>query len=162
MADDHSSHPDRTEIEMADEYGEESEAARTIDYQVSSSIDTKLADLKSTSSSRRISKVPEHLRKDNQSAYEPYMLAIGPYHRDKPQVKEMEERKKEYLKELLKPREKEALNSYVTAMRKLERQARSCYDGCSDIGKKEFVEMMVLDGCFIIELLRRFMNDRME
>ncbi|KAJ0083629.1 hypothetical protein Patl1_29812 [Pistacia atlantica] len=164
MADDHSTHPDSTEIEMPDEYGgQESVAAKTIDDQVSESIATKLAHLKSTSSSRHIFKVPEHLRKGNEKAYEPYMLAIGPYHREKPEVQEMEEHKKEYLKELLERRGKEALNRYVTAMRNLEEQARSCYaDDFSDIDTKEFVEMMLLDGCFIIELLRRFMDNTME
>ncbi|XP_031267804.1 UPF0481 protein At3g47200-like [Pistacia vera] len=159
MADDHSSHPDSTEIEMPDEYGgQESVVAKTIDDQASESIATKLAHLKSTSSSRHIFKVPEHLRKGNKKAYEPYMLAIGPYHREEPQVKEMEERKKEYLKELLERTGEEYVNRSVTAMRKLEEQARSCYaDDFRNIKTDDFVEMMLLDGSFIIELLRKFM-----
>ncbi|KAJ0089346.1 hypothetical protein Patl1_32793 [Pistacia atlantica] len=154
MADDHSSHPVSTEIEIE---------AKTNYDQISASINGKLDHLKSTSSSRHISKVPEHLRKDNQSAYEPYMLAIGPCHRGKKHVGRMEERKKKYLKELLERRAKEDLNRYVTAIGELEKIARSCYaDDFSNIETNEFVEMMLLDGCFIIELLRRFMYNRME
>ncbi|KAF8031374.1 hypothetical protein BT93_D0539 [Corymbia citriodora subsp. variegata] len=44
-----------------------------------------------------------------------------------------------------------------TAMRKLEPDVRSCYsEEFDDISFDEFVEMMVLDGCFIVELMRLY------
>ncbi|KAL9394179.1 hypothetical protein Peur_013464 [Populus x canadensis] len=36
----------------------------------------------------------------------------------------------------------------------LEEKARSCYEGPIILSSNEFVEMMVLDGCFVLELFR--------
>ena len=37
----------------------------------------------------------------------------------------------------------------------LEKEARECYAGPIDYSPDEFVKILVIDGCFIIELLRK-------
>ncbi|KAJ9672528.1 hypothetical protein PVL29_025938 [Vitis rotundifolia] len=40
------------------------------------------------------------------------------------------------------------------AMTELEKKTRQCYAGAFDIDSNDFVQMMVIDGCFVLELLR--------
>ena len=48
------------------------------------------------------------------------------------------------------------INLYLDAVKELEERARAYYEGPSitSLGSNEFVKMMVLDGCFVIELFR--------
>ncbi|XP_059631084.1 UPF0481 protein At3g47200-like [Cornus florida] len=64
----------------------------------------------------------------------------------------MEEFKLQYLKSLLLRKEEKSAEGYVTAMRELEEKARKCYAEPTGLASDEFVHMMLLDGCFIIEL----------
>lgn len=48
------------------------------------------------------------------------------------------------------------LEDLMEAMKLLEQETRACYSLKFDIGSKDFVEMMVLDGCFVVELLRLY------
>jgi len=43
---------------------------------------------------------------------------------------------------------------YTNAMRELEEKARACYEGPISLSRNEFTEMLVLDGCFVLELFR--------
>ncbi|KAK1316937.1 UPF0481 protein [Acorus calamus] len=44
---------------------------------------------------------------------------------------------------------------YLDAMRSVEDRARACYEGgAHGMGGEEFAEMLVLDGCFVLELFR--------
>ncbi|KAK9183285.1 hypothetical protein WN944_026436 [Citrus x changshan-huyou] len=84
----------------------------------------KLRRLTATPSDQfNIFKVPDVLRKLNEKAYEPEMLAIGPYHHGKEQLLAFEEHKTRYLKKLLE-RTRIPLSDYVMAMRALEERAR--------------------------------------
>ncbi|KAL9411145.1 hypothetical protein AB3S75_044854 [Citrus x aurantiifolia] len=61
--------------------------------------ETTLRRLTATPSDKfNIFKVPDVLRKLNEKAYEPEMLAIGPYHRGKEQLLAFEEHKTRYLR----------------------------------------------------------------
>ncbi|GLT40124.1 hypothetical protein SLA2020_142800 [Shorea laevis] len=104
-----------------------------------------------------IFKVPNHLRQINKQAYEPQVIAIGPYHHGKnPQLEKMEVYKMFYLKMLLRRRRESGLERYVTALEGMEEKARKFYsEPINHSGGENFVEMMLLDGCFIIELIRK-------
>ncbi|KAH9650190.1 DUF862 domain-containing protein [Citrus sinensis] len=116
----------------------------------------KLRRLTATPSDQfNIFKVPDVLRKLNEKAYEPEMLAIGPYHHGQEQLLAFEEHKTRYLKKLLE-RTRIPLSDYVMAMRALEERARKCYGGSTSLNRDEFVQMMLLDGCFIVEVIRKF------
>ncbi|KAK4857188.1 hypothetical protein QYF36_025474 [Acer negundo] len=99
--------------------------------------------------------VPDQLRKINERAYEPEIIAIGPYHRGKDHLKAMEDHKLRYLQKLLQRTGESKLSSYVTVMCAMEERARGCYKGCISLESDEFVEMMLLDSCFIVELVRK-------
>ncbi|PSS35670.1 UPF0481 protein [Actinidia chinensis var. chinensis] len=68
----------------------------------------------------------------------------------------MEEHKLRYLKLLLQQKNESNAERYVIAMRSLEQEARRCYADLIDLTLEEMVEMMLLNGCFIIELMRKF------
>ncbi|KAL3506435.1 hypothetical protein ACH5RR_031817 [Cinchona calisaya] len=102
-----------------------------------------------------IFKVHNLLRQVNMKAYEPEIISIGPYHRGKADLQMMEEHKLRYLN-LFLDRKKENVTTYLSAMKLLEQKARTCYAEPIGLSSDEFVEMLVLDGCFIIELLSRF------
>jgi len=103
-----------------------------------------------------IFKVHTQLRKVNEKAYDPVMVAIGPYHRGKDDLRLMEDHKLHYLQLLLQRRNESSVETYIKAIRELEGRARRYYAEPISLTTDEFVEMMLLDGCFIIELFRKF------
>ncbi|KDO38372.1 hypothetical protein CISIN_1g036891mg [Citrus sinensis] len=69
----------------------------------------------------------------------------------------MEEYKKRFLKkllerQLLERRGEQLARTLVSDMRKLEGEARKCYSEKVSLTSHQFVEMMLLDACFIVEL----------
>ncbi|KAJ6713853.1 hypothetical protein OIU85_025474 [Salix viminalis] len=120
---------------------------------LSDQIQISLQNLSTNQSTCSIFKVPRVLRSVNDRAYEPEILSIGPYHRGKDDLKMMEEHKKHYLQMFLQRRPENSLTSYVAAMRGLEERARENYQQPVSLGKDAFVEMLLLDGCFIVELI---------
>uniref|UniRef100_A0A7N0UDD2 Uncharacterized protein n=1 Tax=Kalanchoe fedtschenkoi TaxID=63787 RepID=A0A7N0UDD2_KALFE len=106
-----------------------------------------------------IFKVPQSLIDINGAkTYQPHIVSIGPYHHNKPHLQMIQEHKWTYLKSLVS-RTQEALNlgleDYLRAVHPLESKARDCYSELVGYGADEFVEMMVVDGCFVIELFRK-------
>ncbi|XP_057959191.1 UPF0481 protein At3g47200-like [Malania oleifera] len=104
-----------------------------------------------------ICKVPEKRRVGNEDAYSPKLVSIGPFHHGKSTLEEMEHHKWRYLNTILtrKPNLEATLDSCVKALKELEGRARNSYGEEIRIGSDEFVRMMLVDGCFIIELLLR-------
>ncbi|GLT45364.1 hypothetical protein SLA2020_191990 [Shorea laevis] len=103
---------------------------------------------------KKILKVPHQLREVNEKAYEPYVISIGPYHRGKDHLKEMEGLKVQSLSRLLECTNQSVENCILETEAMVE-EARKCYTEPLDISTKEFAEMMVLDGCFIILFFMR-------
>ncbi|KAM7255917.1 hypothetical protein ACFE04_011658 [Oxalis oulophora] len=99
-----------------------------------------------------IFKVPIQQRRENNDSYEPHMLAIGPFHRGIDRLQAMEVHKKIYLNELL-DRMGVDIITLIDALKGLEKIARKSYAEHVSLDSDYFVEMMLLDGCFIIELL---------
>ncbi|GKU99418.1 hypothetical protein SLEP1_g12273 [Rubroshorea leprosula] len=102
---------------------------------------------------QKILRVPHQLFEVNKKAYEPYVVSIGPYHRGKDHLKEMEEQKVRCLYRLLHWTN-ENVEIYLSAIKDMAKEARNCYSEPLDISEEEFLEMMVLDGCFIIQFLK--------
>ncbi|GLT58400.1 hypothetical protein SLA2020_529340 [Shorea laevis] len=110
-----------------------------------------------------IFKVPNHLRRISKQAYEPQVVSIGPYHHGKRQLKKMEAYKMLYLKQLLEGTPEVSLEEYVTVLKGMEEEARKFYsEPLNHIGGEKFVEMMLLDGCFIIQLIRNSTRGRID
>ncbi|PON56010.1 hypothetical protein TorRG33x02_297760 [Trema orientale] len=108
-----------------------------------------------------IFRVPQSLIEVNGKTYQPHIVSIGPFHRGEPQLRMIEEHKWRYLGSLLArtgENRGSKLEDYMSAMAELEEEARECYAETIHLDSHEFAEMMVLDGCFIIELLRKAAN----
>ncbi|CAM8920024.1 unnamed protein product [Rhodiola kirilowii] len=108
-----------------------------------------------------IFKVPQSLIEINGAkTYHPQIVSIGPYHHNKPHLQMIQEHKWVYLKSLITRTQETrnlGLEDYLRVIHPLESKARDCYsEQLVSYTVDEFVEMLVLDGCFIIELFRKF------
>ncbi|KAI3840866.1 hypothetical protein MKX03_009994 [Papaver bracteatum] len=105
-----------------------------------------------------IFKVPQVLRVHDEAAYKPEIIAIGPYNRMDKNLHSMEDHKIRYFKALLDRRPFIRSSDLVAAVEEVKFQAAECYhDICS--ASDDFVKTMVLDGCFILELLVRHADE---
>jgi len=107
-----------------------------------------------------IYKVPPKVRETNPKAYTPRMVSIGPYHRKAREVgkednsfETMEELKLTYLKGFLN-RTRLPIRRLVVKIEELEKRIWSCYAAPIKCG--DFLKMILVDACFIIELFLRF------
>ncbi|XP_052880886.1 putative UPF0481 protein At3g02645 [Gossypium arboreum] len=103
-----------------------------------------------------IYKVPINMRKVQPDAYAPTIISISPYHLGQ-RLQAMEELKWKFFHCLFRPKQPNGveLDPAMKAMEDLEQDARRCYwDNAEQHSKDKFVRMMLVDGCFIVELLR--------
>lgn len=119
--------------------------------------------------------MPESLKDVQPNAFLPKIISIGPFHYD---MDTMEYHKERYLLRLLGGKIVEAkgsnyevspprgrLEELVKSMKELEVEtresySRSFYDDELWKSSENFVNMMVMDGCFVIELLRLYHKSR--
>ncbi|XP_042491466.1 uncharacterized protein LOC122071218 [Macadamia integrifolia] len=105
-------------------------------------------------------RVPKPQFKRKSEAYVPRLVSIGPFHHDKKHLKPMETHKLRYLNDFLfRSKSRATLNDYVEAMKILEESTRQCYSEIFQHSKEEFVKMMVIDGCFILELILKTIHN---
>ncbi|GLT26335.1 hypothetical protein SLA2020_014130 [Shorea laevis] len=98
----------------------------------------------------------------NKKAYEPYSVSIGPYHYGEEHLKKMEVHKVRFLRMLL-DRNGIELEIYVDEVRGMAQQARDFYSQSNlNISLEEFLEMMALDGSFIVELIHQLREGRLD
>lgn len=113
-----------------------------------------------TSKRWSIFRVPVHIRVVDDMAYTPKIVSIGPFHHNSPVLKPMEAQKLRFLNRLLERiRHKKSRLDLENAMRNLKERTRNCYS--EEFAKMDdncFAQMMLLDACFIVELLR--LNDK--
>ncbi|XXG88830.1 hypothetical protein AAC387_Pa12g0987 [Persea americana] len=120
------------------------------------SIQAKIPQLTSpTSSTLIIPRVPHRLRLGEEDAYEPQIISFGPYHHGKPKLQAMEKHKWHYLRAILSRNPNTPLEQYVTIIKEHEKYTRSCYSDYFEMDCEDFIEMMLIDGCFIVEYLLR-------
>ena len=83
-------------------------------------------------------------------------MSIGPYYRGKASLIKFDECKWFFLdKFLFRGRALgRSLQLYLNMMVELEGRAKDCYSNLVPMLGHDFVEMMLLDGCFVVELLR--------
>ncbi|KAL6604063.1 hypothetical protein ACP70R_044424 [Stipagrostis hirtigluma subsp. patula] len=100
-----------------------------------------------------IYKVLQCIRASDPNAYEPTVLSIGPYHRGAPSLLPMEKEKWLSLDYVLKLNRNRSLHDYLAVITALERETRICYSEDSIMNSRMFVEMLLLDSCFILVCL---------
>ncbi|KAG4400691.1 hypothetical protein AAZX31_07G105700 [Glycine max] len=107
-------------------------------------------------SERSIYKVPCTLRKVKEEAYTPLCISIGPIHLGKQELEPMQEHKLRYFQFFLKRVSYEAMKTYKHYLETNEKQIRQCYaEKFPGMAQEKFVDMMLLDAVFIMELLLR-------
>ncbi|KAH0678350.1 hypothetical protein KY284_019435 [Solanum tuberosum] len=131
---------------------------RKVDHLISINerIDEMFEDLdKSSIKTCFIFKVNVWLRESNSDAYTPKMVAIGPYHKKNPQLDPMEKYKLLYLRRFLQRKEGLDVKSCISELQKLKEEALKCYDDIEELGNdSQFCQMLLLDGCFVVEFIR--------
>ncbi|XP_014495018.1 UPF0481 protein At3g47200 [Vigna radiata var. radiata] len=136
---------------------------KVIDRERLASMELKISEnpkLLSKSAGKRsccIFRVPQSLIEVNGKAYQPRIVSIGPYHRAQPRLNMIEEHKWRYLGSLLNRTKTKAfgLDDLFKALAPLESEARECYSETIPLDSHDFIQMMILDGCFIVELFRK-------
>jgi hypothetical protein len=99
-----------------------------------------------------IFRVAGPMRDRNRHLYEPQMISIGPFHRGAGRhLAAMEEHKWRYLRDILARPGGATLASYARAARSMEASARRRYAEPVLLPAAEFAEMLLLDGCFLVE-----------
>lgn len=98
-----------------------------------------------------IYRVPASLRDLDETAYTPRIISLGPYHHGRPLLREMDGHKQHALLHALACTGHD--NSlYYNAARSLENRARACYEAALSISTNDFIESLVLDNIFVLEL----------
>ena len=84
-------------------------------------------------------------------------MSIGPFHHNQEALRAFEDQKKRYLSRLQNQRSRGCVVHLENAMKEMEEKTRKCYsEDFGGIESDDFVQMMLLDGCFIVELLRLY------
>lgn len=104
-----------------------------------------------------IFRVHSSLAEINRRTYRPCIISIGPYHRGEPELEMIQEHKWRYLGSLLSRTQTIGifLEDIVKEIEPLVPSARECYSEVIHLDADEFIEMMVVDGLFMIELFRK-------
>uniref|UniRef100_A0A0E0BJX4 Uncharacterized protein n=1 Tax=Oryza glumipatula TaxID=40148 RepID=A0A0E0BJX4_9ORYZ len=106
-----------------------------------------------------IYRVPEYMKdRTNRDAYRPQMVSLGPFHYGERPLKPMEAHKQRAVAQMVfrsgKPREE-----FTAAVEEIAEQLRGAYESLGEKWSGErFVELMVTDGCFLLEAMKTFLN----
>ena len=106
-----------------------------------------------------IYRVPACIKDLKPKAYRPQVVSLGPFHHGDPELLPMEEHKRRALRHLLR-RARKPLEEFVAAVEEVAEQLASAYLDLgaewrdSGDGRERFLEMMIVDGCFLLEVMR--------
>ncbi|CAI8590030.1 unnamed protein product [Vicia faba] len=109
---------------------------------------------------QHIYKVPPRIRQANPQAYTPQIISIGPFHSPHGSTSDnilhqMEQLKLKYLKGFLN-RTNLSLDDFVSKFQEWESRIRSCYAGLFSFNSNDFLKIIIVDACFIIEHFLRY------
>ncbi|KAF7105436.1 hypothetical protein CFC21_106249 [Triticum aestivum] len=100
--------------------------------------------------------VPEWLKGTNSKAYQPQLLSLGPFHHGDPILLPMEEHKRRALVHLVK-RSERLLQDFISAVDEVAEDLQAAYGKDLDVkwrnDRRSFVDMMLTDGCFLLEFI---------
>jgi hypothetical protein len=103
-----------------------------------------------------IFRTPITLKSENEKAYIPRAFSFGSFHHGNPNLKAMKKIKANYLRVLLSRYSETKLGDIIKSIEAVEEEARACYAEPISYSSDEFVKNLVIDGCFLIELFRKF------
>ena len=90
--------------------------------------------------------------------FKPRVISIGPYHHGKNCLAKMERHKSRFLQDFLSRDASRSLEHHQNKVKMMEQMIRDDYKTKFDLTSDQFVDMMILDGCFILELLIKIYN----
>ncbi|KAG8089945.1 hypothetical protein GUJ93_ZPchr0011g27443 [Zizania palustris] len=104
-----------------------------------------------------IYRVPEYIKNiTNRNAYRPQLVSLGPFHHGDPVLLPMEAHKRRAVVQLVK-RSGKPLRELIAAVDGIHDQLHDAYENLDETWHRErFVELMVTDGCFFLEVMRIF------
>jgi hypothetical protein len=105
---------------------------------------------------RSIYKIPASVTALNRIAYMPQTVSFGPYHHGEDHLKPMEEHKQRALRYYLN-RSGRRLQEVVESLNEEIQVLKDSYDMLGESwkdDKKKFLRLMILDGCFMLEIIR--------
>ncbi|KAK1427073.1 hypothetical protein QVD17_15756 [Tagetes erecta] len=108
----------------------------------------------------QIHRVPMILKEhaDHDKYYVPKVVALGPYHHGKPNLKSMEGFKPLYTNILLEGKE-DSIRSLHNSLAQLVPILRGYYEGgVNHLSDDAFARMMLLDGCFILYIIKHIFS----
>ncbi|KAF7846849.1 hypothetical protein BT93_L3671 [Corymbia citriodora subsp. variegata] len=100
-----------------------------------------------------IYRILHYLKDGDDKAYVPQIVSLGPYHHSKHHLRHMDQHKLRCFHRILE-RSHHERGLYLDSVREVEQRARDCYEGTISMSSNDFVHMLVLDGCFVIELFQ--------
>ncbi|XP_059669806.1 UPF0481 protein At3g47200-like [Cornus florida] len=148
------------------ERGENSSSNSTIADQLRSSLDKKIEDnTKNIEHAPRdlvIKRVPNMLREENEKAYTPSVVSIGPLHSGNEYLQAMEADKLRYMCFLFERTQnpEETRKECEAAMLNMQNTLKKCYpdhfkENAENVTITNLLGMILIDGCFIMELVYR-------
>ncbi|EYU22650.1 hypothetical protein MIMGU_mgv1a014027mg [Erythranthe guttata] len=105
---------------------------------------------------RSIYKLPPRVIDLDSKSYKPQIVSIGPYHHGGPHLKPMEDHKERALLHFIK-RSSVPIEAYLEALDDVVQDLRDAYDELDPKwlnNTSDFLRLMILDGCFVLEVLR--------
>ncbi|KAF5468179.1 hypothetical protein F2P56_012356 [Juglans regia] len=102
-----------------------------------------------------IFKIPNILSRQNENAFTPDAFSFGPLHHEDPNLKAVEKIKLQYLQCLISRLRTSEIDLIKSIDGVLETKARQYYAESIKYTPEEFVKILLIDGCFIIELFRK-------
>ncbi|KAM7501605.1 hypothetical protein LguiB_000509 [Lonicera macranthoides] len=108
-----------------------------------------------------IYKVAPHVTDLNRKAYRPQVVSFGPFHHGEEPLIHMEEHKHRALLHFLK-RSKKSLQPYLESLVEVVQDLKDAYDPLDLVWQAntdKFLQLMILDGCFMLEILRTATTD---
>ncbi|KAM7493056.1 hypothetical protein LguiB_027665 [Lonicera macranthoides] len=105
-----------------------------------------------------IYRVPMEVRNENEKAYTPRIVSIGPFHHNNKILKSTEQVKQRYMKRFVLRKWNSSLMEYFDFVKNREADIRNCYSERIEMNSNEFNTMVLVDSCFIIQFLISFHN----
>lgn len=103
-----------------------------------------------------IFRLPAAVRERHPDLYEPKLVSVGPYYHGRAGLAAAQQHKWRLLRDFLSRTNGKGLGAYLRCASALEADARRCYaEGFDAVGADDFAEMLVLDGCFLLEFFLR-------
>ncbi|KAH7853636.1 hypothetical protein Vadar_004955 [Vaccinium darrowii] len=96
------------------------------------------------------------IQSSNKKAYKSQSVSFGPYHHGEAHLAPMEEHKLHALLHILK-RSQKPLASYIDSLAEVAQSLKNSYESLDSVWKRDtdqFLHLMILDSCFMIEVMR--------